>query len=305
MKTVSYKNEQEWHALRAQNVGASESAGLLNCQAEYQMSGFTLWNVKAGRIDPPEVKGERVEWGKRLEQVIAEAACEEYGWQSGAGGYVVHPTLKGMACSLDHVIFAGGEAEEFGGPGCLEVKNTDWLIHRSQWTEDEPPLHIIVQLQHQLACTGYGWGVVVSLVGGNRLERYVYERRPKLIGEIENRIAAFWKSIEANEPPAVDNSTSAAATLKTLYGHAVNGKAFDFTQSQDFSDRVYQLNQARLDKKVALSNERAAANWILNEMGDAESGMSDGVEILTAKTSERKGYTVEPTTFRTIRLKEI
>ena len=305
MKTIPYKTDAEWHALRAQNVGASESAGLLHCQAEYQMSAYTLWHVKSGRIDPPDVKGERVKWGKRLEQVIAEAACEEYGWQSGAGGYVVHPTLKGMACTLDHVIFAGPEAEQFGGPGCLEVKNTDWLIHRRQWTEDEPPVHIIVQLQHQLACADYDWGVVVSLVGGNRLERYVYERRPKLIGAIENRIAEFWKSIEADEQPGVDNSTSAAATLKTLYGQAINGKAFDFTQSQEFSDRVYQLNQARLDKKASEANERAAANWILNEMGEAEVGVSDGVEILTAKTSQRKGFTVEPTTCRTIRLKEI
>jgi hypothetical protein len=69
------------------------------------------------------------------------------------------------------------------GPGILEVKTADWLV-RKQWG-DEPPMHYLVQSQAYQGLDGVAWGDVLVLVGGNKLERFCYDFRPKIYAEIE------------------------------------------------------------------------------------------------------------------------
>src|SRR3990167_141558 len=178
------------------------------------MSLYTLWMVKAGRLDPPSVENERTKWGIRLESVIAEAIGEMKGWGViDPEGYYKHPAIEGMGCTIDRLI-SDDSHDTFG---VLELKNVDYKIWKQQWTGDEPPIHTILQLQHQLACTGLSWGAIGGLVGGNHPEAYVYEARPKTIAAIERAVTKFWASIKANQPPQPDGTDSTTAALKALY----------------------------------------------------------------------------------------
>lgn len=176
--------------------------------------------VKAGRAPPPEVDNARVRWGLRLEPFIAEAAAEENGWIISKGGYVSDATTPGLGCTLDYIVQEPAQAEielGFSGLGALELKASDWLVHRRAWTDDEPPMHVLLQLQHQLAATGYSWGAVACLIGGNDLRTYRYAARPKLIAEIRARVTAFWQSIRDGKEPPVDGSDGARAVLRAIY----------------------------------------------------------------------------------------
>ena len=134
-----------WHAARARVVGASEVAALFGCSPH--TSHWSLWQIKAGRVAAPDLSGDqRVTWGLRLESVIADAVAEERGWTILPGGHRTSSRVEGWGCTLDR------EIGDRGG-GVLEVKNVDWLVRKREWG-DEPPPHILLQLQAQLGVTG-------------------------------------------------------------------------------------------------------------------------------------------------------
>lgn len=305
---LQFETREAWLAERQKNIGGSEIAALFGCQADYQLSHYALWQVKSGRIPAPDVTGERPAWGLKLEAAIAEGAAEKHGWKIAKGGYVQHPTVPGLACTLDFVIASvppGGFVGEKWGPGSLEIKNVDWLQHKRQWG-DEPPLHIELQLQHQLACTGYEWGAVVCLIGGNQLaEPYYFERRPKITAEIEKRVAAFWVSVEASKEPAVDGSDTTAAAIAAMFPEHVPGTSIDVDGDNEFPGRWAALVQAKADRSAAEKTEQASKSWLMAKVGDAELIRFNGQIIATAKTQVRKAYSVKESSSRVLRIKEL
>lgn len=269
------QDEAEWLERRRSNVGGSEVAALFNCQPDYAMSHFTLWQVKAGRMKEPKVDAERAEWGKRLEAAIADAAAHKAGWTIADAGYVPHETVEGLACTLDYLIVAGEAGRE--DPGHLEIKNTDWMMHKYQWTEGEPPLHILLQLQHQLACTGYQWGAVAALVGGNRLEIYRYEARPKVIREIETRVRLFWQAVEHGDEPTIDGTFSSAAAVKELYPDLdIDAEALDLTDDDEAARLCALYLEAGGKRREAEKAERLAKSNLVAKLGQAPNAYCNG-----------------------------
>src|SRR5271156_6334970 len=102
----------DWHARRSRVIGGSEIAALYQVQQPYQMGLYALWHYKAGNIDPPPVDNERVDWGNRLEAIIAEWAADEEGWKTTKGFHVVDATTPGLGCTLDYQIDAPGPNDE-------------------------------------------------------------------------------------------------------------------------------------------------------------------------------------------------
>lgn len=303
-KTIPYASEAEWRAIRRTHIGSSEAAALFHEQKEYAPSLYQLWQMKAGRIPEPVVEGKRLEWGKKLEAVIASWAEEEFNLSIEPGPYCEHPTIPGLGCSLDFLITDGPEVQRYGTMGILECKNVDWLIHRREWTDNEPPIHILLQHQEQLACTGLAWGMVACLVGGNEPKKYHYEARPGTIAEIEKRATEFWRSIEEDRPPPVDNRKSTSDALKALYCEPTE-VPYDCSGDLEFPEHVAALRQARLDKKEMEIRERFEANWILSRIGNSSLVVEGDLPVLTAKTINRAAYTVKASSYRMIKLSEM
>lgn len=300
MTIIPIASEAEWHSVRAKHVGASEVAALFGQQPDYAQSHFALWQTKSGRIPAPVVEGARIEAGKRLEGAIANWIAFGQQWKiQQFKGYAVCDTCEGMGATPDFEIL-----EHADGPGLLEVKSVDWLQHKQKWTNGEPPMHILLQVQSQLHCTGYKWAYVGALVGGNEPVTYRVDYRPKIGQAIEAKVRAFWESIAAGVEPPIDGSDTTAAALAAMFPEATPQKEIDFGQRNDFVEQWGALKQARLDKRAAEAKERAAANWVLSQVGDAELIKYAGKIVGTCKTQNRKGYTVEATSFRTIRTKD-
>lgn len=285
-----------WHAARAKVIGGSEVSALYGAQPDYAMSHYTLWHVKAGKIPPPEVNTERAKWGILLEEAIAAAVMETKGWHlhRPPARHTLHPRVAGMGCTMDFLI----EGER---PGVAECKNADWLIHKRSW-DKEPPLHIQLQLQHQLACTGREWGVVACLVGGNHLEVYEFEARPKVIADMEARVAAFWQSIADGKEPPVDGTDSTAGALKAMFGHPADDE-IDLTGDNELPNLCAHMLNVGVKRRELEKDEKAAKNAIMAKLGNHARARADGFYI-NAPLIERAGYEVKPSSYRTLNVKE-
>lgn len=260
---------------RASVVGASEVAALFDCSP--YLTRFELWHRKAGNIDTPEFNAvhdgtpedERIYWGVKLEAAIIEAAKERY-------GYTDREQLdrltngKGLGGHPDRRVICPER-----GPGILEIKTADWLI-RKGWG-DEPPEHYLLQSQAYQGLDGVEWGDVLVLVGGNKLERFCYDFRPKIYAEIERRVETFWRTVEANEPPPADY-TRDLDTITDLYRMG-GDETIDLTGdnlAHEAAAAFLFAKDARLD---AEKREEAAKAELLDKLGTAGTAMLNGFVV--------------------------
>lgn len=258
---------------RASVVGASEVPALFDSSP--YLTRFELWHRKNGTIDTPAFNAladdgtpedERIYWGVRLEAAIIEAAKERYGYTdreqvdrlSNGKGLGGHPDRR-VICPKR-------------GPGILEIKTADWLV-RKQWG-DEPPMHYLLQSQSYQGLDGVQWGDVLVLVGGNKLERFCYSFRPKIYAEIEKRVAAFWQSVEANEPPPADYARD-LETLTDLYREG-SDETIDLTGDNLAADAAHRFLWAREARTKAQAEEDTAKAELLDKLGTASVGMLNG-----------------------------
>lgn len=296
---IPIASEAEWHAIRLKHVGGSESAALMGCGEEYQQSPYALWQTKSGRIPAPVVEGKRIEAGKRLEWAIAEWIAFGEGWKiEQFKGYAECDAYPGMGCTPDFTIVSLPDTG-------LQIKNVDRLVHKLKWTNGEPPMSVLIQVQHEMHCTGWKAIYVGALIGGNEPVTYRIEYRPKIGAAIEKKVREFWESVKAGKEPPVDGSGTTASALAAMFPEALPGTSIDMDGDNEFPERWSALIQAKADKKAAEATETAAKNWLLSKVGDAELIKFKGQVLATYKTQNRKAYSVEASSSRVLRIKDL
>jgi len=220
MTSVQIETSQQWHELRRQNIGASESCVLLGWGFA---SPFELFMQKTGKLAEPDLsKDERVVIGQSIEAGIATAAERLLGVAlRPAKRYVTHPTIHGMGCTPDYEMLT-----EDAGWVPVEVKAVAWDRWADEWNpgnepddEIEPPPHIAIQLQHQLACCGSPYGFVLVLVAGSRIRLIRQPRHAGLIEQIENAVVEFWRRVRDNNPYAPDMTVDLSAMQRVYKTH--------------------------------------------------------------------------------------
>lgn len=250
-------------AFRATHVGASEVAALFD--ASPYLTEFELFHRKAGNIDTPDfmapgmANNERIEAGIRLEPAIIEWACDKW-------GYVRRETAKNLSNGKG----LGGHPDQFvscpdRGAGLLEIKTADWLV-RKKWG-DEPPLHYLLQSQAYAGLAGVRWCDVVVLVGGNQLERFTYDFRPKLFAEIERRVETFWQAVRANDPPKPDFGRD-GDTLAQVLGEPTE-EVIDLRHDNRADELARAWLEAKAEIKAAELRAEEAKTELLMKIGTA------------------------------------
>lgn len=278
----------EWHAIRLKHIGGSEVSALFGVAPAYALSLYALHQVKAGAAPAPPVGGERVEWGIALEPFIARAAAKRKGWKLHDPVYAVDDTTPGMGSTLDYIMEAGPEeiADGMTGKGVLEIKNVDSQVYRDSWLNDEPPFHILLQHQHQMACAGMQWGVIAALVGGNELLTWRYRVKPDLIGAIRQRVAKFWADIRADNVPDVDGAESTADVLRSLYPEVVDD-AIDMTENNEWGEAVAGFISAQKAKKAATQDYDEAKNRVVSLIGSHKRAYGGGYSVSVVVTAAK------------------
>ena len=292
-----YRTEAEWLAVRRSAIGASEAPILLGV-SPYKKPA-RLCQEKLGLVEP-EPQSEAQAWGLLLEPAIAARYQQETGHVlRDPGRYTLRRSreVPWMVATLDREVV---KAEGHSVPAPLELKLRSYA-KPGTW-DDEPPVDVLVQVQHQLAVTGWQWAAVAVLLGGREFRRFVVQRHDTFIGKLLDAEDAFMALLRTKTPPAIDGSTDTRDLLRALYpkeqaGLVVNlpGEAVDWD-----SERL----QAMADRKAAEERQRAAENQLLAALGEAETGVLPNGVSFTYKATERAGYTVAPSIVRTLRRKE-
>lgn len=294
---IIHTPREQWLSRRREGVGASEVAAILGFDGT--RDALSVYAEKIGVLEVEETALMR--WGKRVEDAIAWGYSEETDrsvYNPGEFEIAKHPDLPILGATLDREtegsVLAPAPAK---GRGALEIKAVNAFM-ADEWKE-EPPLKHQIQNQMQIACKGQAWGSLAALIGGLRIAWQDILRNDVFIEHALREVEIFWRCVQRREPPMVKEAKAATwEAIKALYpsdnglGIVLPVEAIDIVKTwREYSAVRLEASKREDDAKVQLQQL----------MGEATAGLLVDGSSITFKTSSRDGYTVAPTTYRTLR----
>lgn len=297
---ITPRDEQHWLELRRQDVTSTEASALFGMSP--YCTQYELWLSKRSGDPLAFEDNERMEAGRFIEPAIAALVASRY-------GVVIEPFKEygrdadcRMGSSFDAraIEWSHDEASDMAlrdmidqyGEGIIECKNVDGLIYKRKWMDDETPAHIEIQLQHQLELSGYEWGAVAALVGGNRLEMYIRKRDREVGAAIREAVREFWRSIDANEPPPIVYPDDADVVI--AMHQFSDGTVLDLREDTDAGVILAAFDDVKKQLKDLEEREKVLKARILELAGDAGSIVWDGGKISLTQTKDTPPTVITP-----------
>lgn len=279
---ITTASQEHWLELRKKDVTSTESAALFGMSP--YLTHFDLWHRKRTGIVPEFKTNDRMAWGNRLEAAIAYGIAEEQGWEvKPMKEYMRDPDAR-MGSSFDFVITNLGE------PVHLEIKNVDYLAFRDGWIEHddgsiEAPEHIELQVQHQMAVSGFKRSFIGAFIGGNRGEVIERHRDYDVIAAIRAKVANFWRTVDAGlEPDPV--MPGDAEVLIRLNQYAQPGKILSADGDDTLAQLIEEYKAAAAAEKNASEDKDVAKAEIFKHIGDAEKVLTGAWTVSAAMQAD-------------------
>lgn len=283
-------NEKEWLELRVTDITSTEIGALFGISP--YVTEYELWFRKKNHQVVEIEENERMKWGTMLQDTIAKGIADERGWTIRRMNEYIRGSDLRIGSSFDFSIEKINPEIGFRTtePGLLEIKNVDSLIFKNEWSEQdgaiEGPLHIEIQLQHQLLVSGRKYGYIGALVGGNKLVLLKRERNMVVLNKIKEKAAAFWKSIDDNIPPEPNFETD-SQFIASLYGYSEPGSFMNLQGDNEILDMALKYKELGDQSKQNEIERKAIKAKLLTLIGDAEKAEGDMFKI-SARTIEPK-----------------
>src|SRR5882762_7677644 len=200
MTSILPTSRDHWLQLKSEDISSTEISVLFNMSP--YLTKYELWHIKKDKKIIELEDNDRMKWGRRLEDSIAQGFAEDNGLViRKMDEYIRHHYMRRMGASFDYEIVNTNDyaeptneyvkAFQKYGKGLLEIKKVDFLIYRDQWQEDEAPAHIEFQVQQQMEVSGHKWCAVVPLVGGNELKDFIRLRDEKMGAALVDAVNLF------------------------------------------------------------------------------------------------------------------
>ena len=162
--------------------------------------------------------------GNYLEEAIIQWAVDELEEQANFEtsiqlGKVTHgyrlDDIK-LCASLDAILNVEGSLlmkdpktrghMELSGMGALEIKTSN--------SADSPRIDQVIQLQAQLMCSGFKWGIIAVFGKQQRLSLTPFKADTEMHDIIREKVEEFWTKVGLDEPyPALDNGPAYTINL--------------------------------------------------------------------------------------------
>lgn len=196
---------------RGTGLGASMAAACLGVSP--YLSPIGAWLVLKGRAE--KQSGAPAEWGQILEPVVRGYYAARHGFSGGPGclheihvppASIFHREHAWLRATPDGIVInlQAQRAEHL-----VQVKTVDQRL-RWHWglnpRQPSAPAHYRIQAVVEMAVTGLTRCDFAVLCGGNDYFEVIIERDAELEGAVIERLAAFWASLEADEPPPLDDA---------------------------------------------------------------------------------------------------
>lgn len=262
---------------RKKGIGASEAAIVLGLNDN--ISPYQLWRVKTGRDQPADLSDiPIVYWGSVHEEPIAQHYAKIMNCKvRRVTNTLFHKKHPWMLCHLDRKIENQSKV--------LECKFA--MFARDQWGEsgsDVVPMPYIVQVQHQLAVTGYEEADLAVLIGGYDFRVYHFKRDEELIETIISKLAEFWKCVETDTPPPLRDSVDAKLAYPFNQGNLLPAEKEIITTVVEYNHALAQENEIK-EKKNQLKDK------LTLYIKDAD-GIRTDTEVLATWKARKDGVRV-------------
>ena len=156
----------------------------------------------------------------------------------------------------------------------VEAKTARSLDEWGEPGTDEVPAYYYVQAMFQMhlarvpRCYVPVWGSWFEMA------EYVIDYDADIANGIIARCAEFWASLEANEPPPLDDTVATIHTLKALHP-LIEDKEVVYLDD----DVAIEFIEASNDFKAAEARKRAAQSAVLDAMGNAQKALVGQVTV--------------------------
>ena len=252
-------------------IGASEAPAAVG-QSSF-MTPYELWAEKTSE-EILERTGPRLEWGHRLERPILERYDEDsdeavtYPCES-----VVHPDYPWMRATPDALT----------PTRVVQAKNVG-LGQSREWGEegtDQVPIMYLIQVTHEMLCTGRRLADLPILIGGNEYRVYCVKLDDELAALLIEREREFWQHVQNRTPPEVVTIADAQARWPKDTGVSV-------VASPEIADAVVRLREVRDEQEKLNADEDALQLAIRTCMAEATTLTdSSGQTLATWKAQVR------------------
>lgn len=302
------KDRPAWLRARRGMLGASDVPAVLGLSP--WRPAVEVWAEKTSRYEEsPDDVTEAMELGTELEPALLAALARRTRCKVHPAGELLRSTRwPWLAATLDGLILAasGSPLRAYAGStGSAEVKLAgaqfagDWISPSDEAAGFVPP-HYLPQVDTQLAVTGAPFAVFGALLGGRLAFRWcVVPRDDRRIDRLVNETGTWWEAhVRADVPPEPDGSERAADLLARLYPERGGIVMLD----DELGGAVDRLREVKAQLR-ALEDERALLDQRLRlAIGSASSGELPGGRVVRLATVKRKGFSVEATEYRQLRL---
>lgn len=281
---------------RSKYLGGGDIASL--CGENPFMGEYEVWLSKT---DPAYKRPDSAacEWGLRAEEMVAKKFAEVHAVNLTPGRFIPHQTISFIGGTPDFIY-----EEADGAQGVLEIKNTE-IFNKEKWAGGvwseggECPNGYYLQVQYYLMLTGLTFAYIAVLIGKSDYREVKIVANPALHKNLLTIATNFWHNyVETKTPPPAEMK---AETIALVYGKD-DGSTKQLTRPASF---IEQLQEKKAQAKKLKTEIENMENELKQALGESTFGMIDNRFLVEWKTVNRKGYIVEPTSYRQFKIKEI
>lgn len=293
LKLSPAPNRAQWLEERKSRLGATDVSAVLGINP--YRTAYEVWLDKRGQLEAWE-GNDATYLGSLLEPAILDEA--ERRWGEIERNVVSKHDKAPIAATLDGWLV---EAEEV-----VEIKTaglTNEFAELGHWGEsatDQIPDWYLLQVQTQLLCTGADWCRMLALISGRGLVYYCIQRDDKVGNVIEAECSKWWQKhiidgIEPDRTPA-----PSIEILKRI--RRVPDTVCEFSNDELSTVELWEV--AKQEASAAKKQADALQAAVLQALGTNEGAILPDGRTLTYLETHRKGYTVEPTSYRQLKVKK-
>ena len=280
---------ERWLQLRRFGIGSSDAPAV--CGVSKYKSAYDVWLDKTKGPDHKDRDTIERRLGRLCEAGLAEIYAEEIGREvlPPPAMLLRHSKWSFVLASLDRITVVDGK------PRVLEIK-TVWADDRNrEWGDfgtDEVPMSYLVQVQQQLAVTGWQGADLVAMFPGNQMGVYEIPRNDMLIQSMLEMEHTFWKKVQEGPPPEFDwDSPKAGDRMRRMYQEVREGT--EVTLDEEAAGLAAECVAA---SALASQTKKTADHLRLRLaalMKEAEFARLPNGYTVTRKLVKKRQYTVE------------
>lgn len=296
IKLEAAMDRERWLMDRRSRLGATDVSAILGINP--YKTAYEVWLDKKGLL-PAWEGNDATRLGQMLEPVLLDAAESMWARDEGMERNVVvkHDCLP-IAATLDGWLNGPEEVVEIKTAGL-----TNEFAELGHWGEagtDQIPNWYLVQVQTQLLCTEAERARMLALISGRGLVDYEVKRDPEIGNVIGETCARWWHDHIINDMEPAREPVPSIEILKRIKREPNSVVYFGYEDLELVED--YEV--ARAEATAADKRKEKLKAEVIQRLHKAEGALLPDGRMMTYLETHRKGYVVEPTSFRTLLIKK-